>query len=66
MTNLVVLDEPINGLDPVQIKEMRDLITRLKQRHTVLVSSHILTEISQTCDRIGASRRKVGFQWFRK
>ena len=49
---LVVLDEPINGLDPVQIKEMRDLITRLKQRHTVLVSSHILTEISQTCDRI--------------
>ena len=49
---LVVLDEPINGLDPVQIKEMRDLITRLKERHTVLVSSHILTEISQTCDRI--------------
>jgi len=50
--SLVVLDEPINGLDPVQIKEMRDLITRLKERHTVLVSSHILTEISQTCDRI--------------
>ena len=49
---LVVLDEPINGLDPIQIKEMRDLITSLKQRHTVLVSSHILTEISQTCDRI--------------
>lgn len=50
--SLVVLDEPINGLDPVQIKEMRDLITRLKERHTVLVSSHILTEISQSCDRI--------------
>ena len=49
---LVVLDEPINGLDPVQIKEMRELIRRLKDRHTVLVSSHILTEISQTCDRI--------------
>jgi ABC-2 type transport system ATP-binding protein len=49
---LVILDEPINGLDPVQIKEMRELITRLKERHTVLVSSHILTEISQTCDRI--------------
>lgn len=49
---LVVLDEPINGLDPVQIKEMRNLIRGLRERHTVLVSSHILTEISQTCDRV--------------
>jgi ABC-2 type transport system ATP-binding protein len=49
---LVVLDEPINGLDPVQIKEMRGLIRALRERHTVLVSSHILTEISQTCDRV--------------
>jgi ABC-2 type transport system ATP-binding protein len=49
---LVILDEPINGLDPVQIVEMRKLIRSLKERHTVLVSSHILTEISQTCDRL--------------
>lgn len=49
---LVVLDEPSNGLDPVQIKEMRELIRELKDRHTILLSSHILTEISQTCDRI--------------
>jgi ABC-2 type transport system ATP-binding protein len=48
---LVILDEPINGLDPVQIVEMRSLIRSLKERHTVLVSSHILPEISQTCDR---------------
>jgi ABC-2 type transport system ATP-binding protein len=48
---LVILDEPINGLDPVQIVEMRTLIRSLKDRHTVLVSSHILPEISQTCDR---------------
>ena len=49
---LVVLDEPISGLDPVQIVEMRNLIHDLKQNHTVLISSHILTEISQTCDRL--------------
>jgi ABC-2 type transport system ATP-binding protein len=49
---LVILDEPINGLDPVQIVEMRKLILSLKERHTVLVSSHILSEISQTCDRL--------------
>ena len=49
---LVVLDEPISGLDPVQIVEMRELVRGLRGRHTVLVSSHILTEISETCDRI--------------
>src|SRR5262249_133717 len=48
----VILDEPISGLDPVQIVEMRRLIRELKDRHTVLVSSHILPEISQTCDRL--------------
>lgn len=50
--DLVILDEPINGLDPQQIVEMRKLIRSLRDRHTVLVSSHILTEISQTCDRL--------------
>jgi ABC-2 type transport system ATP-binding protein len=49
---LVVLDEPISGLDPVQIVEMRQLVRQLGGKHTVLVSSHILSEISETCDRI--------------
>jgi ABC-2 type transport system ATP-binding protein len=49
---LVVLDEPISGLDPVQIMEMRELVRGLRGSHTVVVSSHILTEISETCDRI--------------
>jgi len=49
---VVILDEPISGLDPVQIVEMRKLIRNLGGRHTVLVSSHILTEISQTCDHL--------------
>lgn len=49
---LVILDEPISGLDPVQIVEMREVLKALKTSCTVLVSSHILSEISQTCDRI--------------
>src|SRR6476469_5728147 len=49
---LLILDEPTSGLDPVQIVEMRKLIRSLKGEHTVLVSSHILSEISQTCDRL--------------
>jgi ABC-2 type transport system ATP-binding protein len=49
---LVVLDEPISGLDPVQIVEMRELVRRLAGDHTVILSSHILSEISETCDRL--------------
>jgi ABC-2 type transport system ATP-binding protein len=49
---LVVLDEPISGLDPVQIVEMRALVRQLGEAHTVIVSSHILSEISETCDRL--------------
>lgn len=49
---LVVLDEPISGLDPVQIVEMRSLVRSLGEDHTVIVSSHILSEISETCDRL--------------
>lgn len=49
---LVILDEPISGLDPVQIVEIRKVIRGLKKECTVLLSSHILSEISQTCDRI--------------
>jgi ABC-2 type transport system ATP-binding protein len=49
---LVILDEPISGLDPVQIVEMRSVIRNLKSECTVLISSHILSEVHQTCDRI--------------
>ena len=49
---LLVLDEPISGLDPVQIVEMRELLRGLRGAHTILLSSHILSEISETCDRI--------------
>jgi ABC-2 type transport system ATP-binding protein len=49
---LVVMDEPISGLDPAQIVEMRALVRSLAGEHTVIVSSHILSEISETCDRI--------------
>jgi ABC-2 type transport system ATP-binding protein len=50
--SLVVLDEPITGLDPVQIVEMRKLVRSLGGDHTVVLSSHNLPEISETCDRI--------------
>lgn len=49
---LIILDEPVSGLDPVQIVEMRALVRSLGKRATVLVSSHILSEIEQTCDRL--------------
>jgi ABC-2 type transport system ATP-binding protein len=49
---LVILDEPISGLDPRQIVEMRQVIRNLARDCTVLISSHILAEISETCDRI--------------
>ncbi len=48
----LILDEPTKGLDPAQIAEMRTLIRGLKDRHTVLISSHILPEIRETCDRL--------------
>jgi ABC-2 type transport system ATP-binding protein len=49
---LLILDEPTSGLDPRQIVEMRSMIRDLRGEHTVLLSSHILSEISQTCDRL--------------
>jgi ABC-2 type transport system ATP-binding protein len=49
---LLILDEPTSGLDPVQIVEMRKMIRDLRGAHTILLSSHILAEISQTCDRL--------------
>ena len=50
---IVVLDEPTNGLDPRQIIEMRGLIRSLAGSHTILMSSHILSEIEKTADRAG-------------
>lgn len=50
--SLVILDEPISGLDPEQIVSMRALIRRLADERIVLFSSHILGEIALTCDRI--------------
>lgn len=49
---LLILDEPTHDLDPVQIREMRGMIRELKDSHTILISSHILPEISETCDRL--------------
>lgn len=49
---VIILDEPTVGLDPKQIIEIRQLITELGKKHTVILSSHILTEISAVCDYI--------------
>jgi len=49
---VLILDEPSAGLDPAQIVEMRNLLHGLRGEHTVLLSSHFLSEISQTCDRL--------------
>jgi ABC-2 type transport system ATP-binding protein len=49
---ILILDEPTVGLDPKQIIEIRDLIKELKQNRTVILSSHILTEVQAVCDRI--------------
>ncbi len=48
----IILDEPMVGLDPKQIIEMRELIRQLGTDHTVILSSHILSEISAICDRV--------------
>jgi ABC-2 type transport system ATP-binding protein len=49
---LLILDEPTNGLDPAQIVEIRDLIQRLSAKTTVLLSTHILSEVEATCERV--------------
>lgn len=48
---LLILDEPTSGLDPNQIREVRALIRRLGEEHTVLLSTHILSEVEATCSR---------------
>ena len=49
---LLILDEPTNGLDPNQIRQIRELIRRLGQTHTVLISTHILSEVEMICNRV--------------
>lgn len=52
--DLLILDEPTNGLDPAGMAEMRELITGLAaDGHTVVLSSHLLSEVQEICDRVG-------------
>lgn len=50
--DLLIFDEPTNGLDPNQIRQARELIKRLGDRHTILISTHILSEVEMTCGRV--------------
>jgi len=49
---VLILDEPTVGLDPIQVREFRDLIRSLAGKHTVVLSTHILSEITATCQRV--------------
>ena len=49
---VIILDEPTVGLDPIQVVEIRDLIKSLGKKHTVILSSHILSEVSAVCDYV--------------
>jgi len=49
---LLILDEPTNGLDPVQIRHVRELLRSLRPAHTILLSTHILQEVEVSCDRV--------------
>ena len=49
---ILILDEPTNGLDPTQIQHMRSLITKLAEKSTVIISTHILQEVQAICDRV--------------
>jgi len=48
----IILDEPTSGLDPIQIKEIRDLMQELGRDHSVILSTHILSEVQSLCDRV--------------
>ena len=50
--DLLILDEPTIGLDPNQIRQVRELIRNLGKRHTILLSTHILPEVEMTCSRV--------------
>lgn len=50
--DVLILDEPTIGLDPRQVVELREMIKELGKRHTILLSTHILSEVEQVCDRV--------------
>jgi ABC-2 type transport system ATP-binding protein len=49
---VVILDEPTVGLDPIQIREIRSLIREIGQKHSIILSTHILPEVEMVCDRV--------------
>lgn len=49
---ILILDEPTSGLDPIQIREVRELIRELGDRHTILLSTHIMSEVEAVCGRV--------------
>ncbi|WP_165071619.1 ABC transporter ATP-binding protein [Paludisphaera rhizosphaerae] len=49
---VLILDEPTAGMDPIQVREVRALIRELAERHTVLLSTHIMSEVEAVCDRV--------------
>lgn len=49
---LLILDEPTIGLDPNQIRQVREMITNLSRHHTIFISTHILSEVEMTCNRV--------------
>jgi gliding motility-associated transport system ATP-binding protein len=55
--DVVILDEPTVGLDPIQIREIRALIRELRDRHSVILSTHILPEVEAVCDRVNILHR---------
>jgi len=50
--SVIILDEPTSGLDPIQIREIRELMRELGEDHSVILSTHILSEIQSLCDRV--------------
>ncbi len=50
--DLLILDEPTNGLDPNQIRQIRELIKTLSQEHTIILSTHILSEVEMICNKV--------------
>ena len=50
--SVIILDEPTSGLDPIQIREIRELMRELGEDHSIILSTHILSEIQNLCDRV--------------
>jgi ABC-2 type transport system ATP-binding protein len=64
--DVLILDEPTAGLDPKQIIETRELIKELAGDHTIVLSTHILPEVSQTCQRVVIINRGRSSPWTRR